>query len=674
MGGLMVCLGGLGVYLDPSFVIRGCEMSDGKLKLEFPDGSVREFEHGVTGLEVAESIGAGLARAAVVCRVDGELRGLSESIEADALFEIFTFDSADGRDVFRHSASHILAAAVKRVRPEAKLAIGPPIENGFYYDFDVDVPFTEEDLAAFTAEMKKIVKENEPFERTEVSKEVARRKFEDAGEPYKVELLDDIEDGEAVTLYRTGDFVDLCRGPHVPSAKRIKSFKLLSVAGAYWRGSEKNRMLQRIYATAFPDKKQLNGHIEMLAEAERRDHRRLGKELDLFSFHEDLGSGLVLWHPKGSRIRTVIEDFWRAEHERGGYDLLYTPHIAKRSLWELSGHLDFYGENMYAPMPIDEIDYQLKPMNCPFHMLIYKSRARSYRELPLRWAELGTVYRYERSGALHGLLRVRGFTQDDAHILCRPDQLDAEITRVVEFSLFILRTFGFSEFEVYLSTRPEKYVGTLDSWDQATKALENALKTIDLDYEVDPGEGVFYGPKIDIKIKDSLGRAWQCSTIQVDFQEPERFEIEYTGSDGNAHQPIMIHRALMGSLERFFGCLVEHYAGAFPTWLAPVQVAMLPISDDQHEYAETLAGTLRGQGLRVTVDSSNTKIGHKIRSAQLEQIPYMLVLGVREVDEKKVAVRHRRLGDLGSMSIDEFIGRISEETSQRAMESVFKED
>jgi len=646
-------------------------MGKNTIRLEFPDGDVREYPHGATGLEVAQSIGAGLARAAVVCRVDGDLRDLTAPIEADGSFEIMTFDSPAGRDVFRHSASHVMAAAVKRIRPEAKLAIGPPIDTGFYYDFDVDEPFTQDDLVRFEEEMARIAGENKPFERIEVSKDEARCRFEDAGEPYKIELLDAIEDDEPVTLYRSGEFVDLCRGPHVPSTKYIKAFKLLNVAGAYWRGDERNRMLQRIYATAFWDKKGLKRHLELLVEAERRDHRRLGRELDLFSFHEELGSGLVLWHPKGSVIRTVIEDFWRREHVRNGYELLYTPHIAKRSLWALSGHLDFYAENMYAPMPIDNVDYQLKPMNCPFHMLIYKSRGRSYRELPLRWAELGTVYRYERSGVLHGLLRVRGFTQDDAHIICRPDQLDNEIKEVIKFCLFILRTFGFAEFEVYLSTRPEKFVGTVESWDQATAALRNALDEIGLEYEIDPGEGVFYGPKIDIKIKDSLGRSWQCSTIQVDFQEPERFAIEYVGSDGNLHRPIMIHRALMGSLERFFGCLIEHYAGAFPTWLAPVQVALLPISDEQHDYTESVAADLRSADIRIKTDVSNTKIGHKIREAQLAQAPYMLVMGAREVEGQTVAVRHRRLGDLGSMPLDTFIARIREEAGQRLKESVF---
>ncbi len=641
------------------------------IRLELPDGSVREYPRGATGLDVAESIGAGLARAAVVCRVDGELQDLTAPIEVDGPFEIMTFESPEGRDVFRHSASHVMAAAVKRLRPEAKLAIGPPIDMGFYYDFDVDQPFTQDDLARFEEEMARIIGEDEPFERIDVSKDEARRRFEDTGEPYKIELLDAIDDDEPVTLYRSGEFVDLCRGPHVPSTKYIKAFKLLNVAGAYWRGDEHNQMLQRIYATAFGDKKKLKEHLELLVEAERRDHRRLGRELDLFSFHGEIGSGLVLWHPKGSVIRTVIEDFWRTEHVRNGYELLYTPHIAKRSLWALSGHLDFYEDYMYAPMPIDKVDYQLRPMNCPFHMLIYKSRGRSYRELPIRWAELGTVYRYERSGVLHGLLRVRGFTQDDAHIICRPEQLDSEIKLVIEFCLFILRTFGFEKFEVFLSTRPEKYVGTVESWDQATTALRNALDEIGLDYEIDPGEGVFYGPKIDIKIKDSLGRSWQCSTIQVDFQEPERFDIEYVGSDGNLHRPIMIHRALMGSLERFFGCLIEHYAGAFPTWLAPVQVALLPITSKQHAYADSVAADLCAAEMRIKTDAGNTKIGHKIRDAQLAQIPYMLVMGAREAEQHTVAVRHRRLGDLGSMPLDTFITGIREEAGERSTESVF---
>jgi len=646
-------------------------MGKEKIKLQFPDGSVQEYSRGVTGLDVARDVGAGLARAALVCRVDSELRDLTAPIDADCTVEILTFDSREGRDVLRHSASHVMAAAVKRLRPEAKLAIGPAIDTGFYYDFDVDDPFTQEDLGRFEEEMARIVREDEPFERVDVSKDEAYNRFKEAGETYKLELLDAIEDGEKVTLYRSGDFVDLCRGPHVPSTKYVKAFKLLNVAGAYWRGDERNPMLQRIYATAFWDKKGLKKHLELLAEAEKRDHRRLGRELDLFSFNEELGAGLAMWHPKGAMIRTIIEDFWRAEHVRNGYELLYTPHIAKRSLWAMSGHLDFYVENMYAPMPIDNVDYQLKPMNCPFHMLIYKSRGRSYRELPLRWAELGTVYRYERSGVLHGLLRVRGFTQDDAHIICTADQLEDEIRRVIDFCLLILRTFGFSEFEVYLSTRPDKFVGTVESWEQSTEALRKALEAIQLDYEIDPGEGVFYGPKIDIKIKDSLGRPWQCSTIQVDFQEPERFDIEYVAPDGKPHRPIMIHRALMGSLERFFGCLIEHYAGAFPTWLAPVQAVLLPISDEQLEYAGSVAESMVAAGIRVETDASNTKIGHKIREAQLGQVPYMLVMGAREVDAGNVAVRHRRLGDLGSMPLDTFISKIVEESGKRLMESVF---
>ncbi len=637
-----------------------------KIEVKFPDGSVRAREGSGSVADFVRSIDESLARDVIAMKVNGCVMDLVRPIDADAVVELLTFDSPEGKEIIRHSASHIMAAAVKSLFPDAKLAIGPAIQDGFYYDFDVAQPFTEADLAAVESKMREIVELDEPFVRKELSRAEADDLFRKADEPYKLELLQDI-DGEAATVYETGDFVDLCRGPHVSSAGRIKAFKLLSVAGAYWRGDERRPMLQRIYGTAFQTQDDLDKHLALLAEAEKRDHRKLGRELELFSFHEEIGAGLVLWHPKGAMIRNVIEDFWRQEHVRNGYELLFSPHIAKRSLWGLSGHLDFYAENMYAPMPIDNVDYQLKPMNCPFHMLIYKSRGRSYRELPLRWAELGTVYRYERSGVLHGLLRVRGFTQDDAHVICGPDQLDDEIREVISFCLFVLRTFGFSEYEVYLSTRPEKFVGTVESWDQATEALRNALATVDLNYEVDPGEGVFYGPKIDIKIKDSLGRAWQCSTIQVDFQEPERFDIEYVGTDGKPHRPIMIHRALMGSLERFFGCLIEHYAGAFPVWLAPVQLVVLPISDANVSYAESVCRKLRDEGLRAELNSRDEKIGHKIRAAQLQKIPYMLVVGRREQEKSTVSVRHRKEGDQGPVSLDAFIARITQDIESKAI-------
>ncbi|MBI2842439.1 MAG: threonine--tRNA ligase [Armatimonadetes bacterium] len=567
-------------------------------------------------------------------------------------------DSDNNLDVIRHSAAHVMAHAVQNLFPGVKIAIGPPIEDGFYYDFDKPEPFTPDDLERIEEEMAKIKAADTPFVRREVTRAEAEKTFGD--QPYKLELIREIPE-EVSTVYEEDGFVDWCRGPHVESTGKIGAFKLLSIAGAYWRGDERNPMLQRIYATAWPTEEDLAAYLKRLEEAERRDHRRLGKELDLFSFHEEAGPGLVFWHPKGALIRKIIEDYWRDEHLKGGYELVQTPHIARQDLWAMSGHLDFFSENMYSPMEVEGSPYLIKPMNCPFHLLIYKNTVRSYRELPIRWAELGTVYRYERSGVLHGLIRVRGFTQDDAHIICRPDQLDSEIVRVLDFVIKILSRFGFNEYAVYLSTRPEKYVGTYEGWEKATDALRAALEAKGLAYEVDEGGGAFYGPKIDVKIKDAIGREHQCSTIQVDFNEPERFDITYIAEDGKAHRPIMIHRALLGSLERFFGILIEHYAGAFPLWLAPVQVVLLPIADRHHEYAESVAGELRSKGLRVTVDTRNEKTGFKIREAQVQKIPYMLIVGDREVEQKTVSVRSRNRGDLGAQSLGEFIAYLGAE-------------
>ncbi|MFB3146889.1 MAG: threonine--tRNA ligase, partial [Nitrospirales bacterium] len=473
----------------------------------------------------------------------------------------------------------------------------------------------------------------------------------------KVEIIKQIED-DRVSLYQQGDFVDLCRGPHVGSTGQVKALKLLTSAGAYWRGDERNPMLQRIYGTSFPTQSELDDHLANLEEIKRRDHRKLGKELDLFSVQDETGPGLILWHPKGAMIRLLIENFWRDQHVKNGYELVYSPHVARLDLWKTSGHVDYYRDNMFAPMTVEGSEYQLKPMNCPFHIMVYKTHLRSYRDLPIRYGELGTVYRYERSGVLHGLMRVRGFTQDDAHIFCRPDQIESEVRKVLDFTLFILRRFGFTEFELYLSTRPEKAVGTLDKWEQATDALESALKSGGFSYKIDPGEGVFYGPKIDLKIRDALGRAWQCSTVQIDFNNPERFGLTYVGEDGKTHQPIMIHRALLGSIERFFGILIEHYAGAFPTWLAPVQAKILPITDKQAEYADQVRDQLRDAGFRVEVDDRNEKIGLKVRDAEKGKVPYMLVLGKRESEAKQVSVRKRSEGDLGAMKVQEVIDLI----------------
>jgi threonyl-tRNA synthetase len=560
-----------------------------------------------------------------------------------------------------------MAHAVKELFPGAKPAIGPAIEDGFYYDFDVDRPFTPEDLELIEKKMHEIIKQDNPFVRKIVSKNEAIDFFKKLDENYKVELLKDIEEDE-VSLYEEGGFIDMCRGPHIDSTGQITAFKLLSTAGAYWRGNEKNKMLQRIYGTSFTKEKDLKNYLHFLEEVRKRDHRRLGKDLDLFSISEDIGPGLILWHPNGAIIRRAIEDFWLAEHYKGGYKILYTPHIAKLQLWQKSGHLDFYNEYMYSPMEIEGIDYQIKPMNCPFHINVYKNSLKSYRDLPLRYAELGTVYRYERSGVLHGLLRVRGFTQDDAHIFCREDQIEEEILGVLEFTLFILRTFGFDDYEIYLSTRPEKYVGSLENWERSTNALKRALTIKELSYEVDVGEGVFYGPKIDIKVKDSLNRPWQCSTIQVDFNIPERFDVTYRGSDGKDHRPIMIHRALMGSLERFFGVLIEHYAGAFPLWLAPVQAEILTISERHTDYAVTLSERLRLEGIRSEVNVENEKIGYKIRNATLRKVPYLVIIGDKEVIEQKVTVRKLSGENIGPFTIDEFIGIIEDRVKNKSNE------
>jgi len=551
----------------------------------------------------------------------------------------------------RHSAAHIMAEAVQSIFPDARFGIGPAIDNGFYYDFELPRPLTPDDLPAIEAKMKELVKANLPFTHQEVTKEEARQIF--AGQTYKLELIDEIP-GEKVGLYRQGSFTDLCRGPHVASTGEVKSFKLVSIAGAYWRGDEHNPMLQRIYGIAFDNKALLADYLKKMEEASRRDHRKLGRELDLFSLHEEAGPGLVHWHPKGSVIRRVIEDFWRAEHIKRDYDIVYTPHIAKVDLWKTSGHWEFYRENLYSPMEIDEQEYIIKPMNCLGHILMYKTRLHSYRELPLRYAELGTVYRYERSGVLHGMSRVRGFTQDDAHIFCRFDQLEDEVAGVLDLAKFMIDTFGFAQYQIYLSTRPDKYAGELDLWEQATDTLSKALVRQNLDYKIDPGEGVFYGPKIDIKFEDAQGRGWQGPTVQVDFNLPQRFNVTYMGQDGGEHFVAMVHRTVLGSMERFVASLIEHYGGAFPVWLAPVQVIVIPIADRHLEYAKKLAAELKSDGVRVQVDSRSETMNHKIREAQLEKIPYMLVAGDKEVDAGTVSVRLRSGEQLAAQPFDRF--------------------
>jgi len=630
-----------------------------KVKIKFPDGKIQEFPKGVTGLELLQALPGRLRDEATGVKVNGEVKSLPEPINQDAEIRILTFEDKEGREVFWHSSAHLMAHAVQRLYPQTKFGIGPAIDEGFYYDIDLDQALTPEDFEKIEAIMAKIVEEDHPIIRKDVKKKEAVQYFKKRKEDLKLDLLTELEDG--ISTYSQGDFTDLCRGPHLSSTGRIgKNFKLLSVAGAYWRGNEKNKMLQRLYATSYPKKKMLEEYLHRLEEAKKRDHRKLGRELDLFSIQENIGNGLILWHPKGARIRRIMEEFTIKEHYKNGYELVYTPHLAKLQLWETSGHTGFYRENMYAPMEIEEVDYQIKPMNCPFHISIYKNQLRSYRDLPLRYFELGTVYRFERSGVLHGLMRVRGFTQDDAHIFCTPEILNEEISRVLEFTLYILRTFGFKEYEIYLSTRPEKFVGQVENWDKATAALKYALDKSGLPYEVDPGEGVFYGPKIDIKIKDSLGRSWQCSTIQVDFNLPERFKVEYIGEDGNPHQPIVIHRALMGSVERFFGVLIEHYAGAFPLWLAPVQVMILPITEHQHEYARKIKDLLLKEDIRVELDLRNEKVGYKIREAEVQKIPYMLILGDQEVQGQQIAVRQKNKGDLGKMPVEQFLGLVKQ--------------
>ncbi len=555
----------------------------------------------------------------------------------------------------RHSAAHVMAEAVQSLFPGAKFGIGPSVEDGFYYDFELPRALVPEDLAAIEAKMREVIAANLPFVKEDVSKTKARKLFSE--QPYKLELIDDLPD-KTVSVYRQGSFVDLCRGPHVDSTGEIKAFKLTSIAGAYWRGDEKRPMLQRIYGVAFDTEIELEGYLTRLAEAAKRDHRKLGKELDLFSLHEEAGAGLVHWHPKGGLVRQIIEDFWRQEHRKRGYDIVFTPHISKVVLWETSGHWDFYRDSMYSPMDIDEVQYVIKPMNCIGHILMYKTQLRSYRQLPLRYAELGTVYRYERSGVLHGLARVRGFTQDDAHIFCRPGQLEAEVTEVVQLARFMMSTFGFSEYELLLSTRPEKYAGTLQVWEDATEALRKVLENLELKYAIDPGEGVFYGPKIDVKLKDALGRLWQGPTIQVDFNLPQRFDVNYIGEDGMEHQVVMVHRTVLGSMERFMACLIEHYAGAFPMWLSPVQVVIIPIADRHLGYANEVADELRACDIRVQVDDRSERMNLKIREAQLEKVPYMFIVGDKEMDASQVSLRLRNGEDLGLLSVSQFMDRV----------------
>jgi len=603
-----------------------------------------------------------MVEAALAARAEGRLLDLTAPLPESPTIEVLTFEDEAGREVLRHTTSHVMAQAVQRLYPGTRLAIGPAIEEGFYYDFDSEVTFGPEDLERIEGAMAEIVKADLPLRRQEMSRAEAIEFFQRQGEKFKVELLEGMPDGE-VSVYSQEGFADLCRGPHLPSTGRVRAFKLLNTAGAYWRGDERNPMLQRIYGTAFMSQEELDTYLRMREEAARRDHRKLGRELDLFSIPEQLGGGLVLWHPKGALMRYLIEEFWRREHLRRGYQLVFSPHIARAHLWETSGHLSFYREGMYGPIMIEEEEYRLKPMNCPFHMLIYKSQVRSYRELPVRYFELGTVYRYERSGVLHGLIRVRGFTQDDAHIICTHEQIGDEVKAALDFALFLMRSFGFDHFQVDLSVRDEadhsRYMGSDSDWELAERSLLEAIESRGLAYHRAPGEAVFYGPKIDIKLRDSMGRLAQGPTIQFDFNLTSRFEMEYVGADNERHTPLMIHRALLGSLERFFGVLIEHTGGAFPVWLAPVQVRVLPIADRHHEYAEQVAGELRNIGVRVEVDDRKATTNAKIRDGETQKVPYLLVVGDREQQAGSVSVRKRGEGDKGARPLVEFIAELT---------------
>jgi threonyl-tRNA synthetase len=631
------------------------------IKLVLGDhSSVYSFAQGETILAAVEKSFPEQKRSIVAARAGGSLVDLATVPTSDETIELVTTASSEGLEILRHSASHIMAEAIKELYPDAKLAIGPAIDSGFYYDIDMAKTLTPEDLGTIEEKMHEITQRSEHFTRRDVPIAEAIQLFKEQGDQYKVEILSEIP-ATTVSLYTQGAFTDLCRGPHIPSTGYLKHFKLLSIAGAYWRGDEKNKMLQRIYGTAFPSKEELTGFITAREEAAKRDHRKLGQQLDLFSIQEQAGPGLVFWHPKGAIVRKEIEDFWRAEHIKRGYEFVYTPHIANLELWKTSGHWGFYQQNMYSPLQVDEEQYMLKPMNCPFHILIYKSQVRSYRDLPLRWAELGTVYRYEKSGVLHGLLRVRGFTQDDAHLFVRPDQLNAEVKGVLDFTRYMIETFGFTKYNVYLSTRPEHSVGSDENWEMATEALRVALTEMELPYKIDPGEGVFYGPKIDVKLVDAIGREWQGPTVQVDFNLPERFDVTYVGEDGKEHRPVMLHRVVLGSMERFFGTLIEQYAGAFPVWLAPVQVEVVPITDVQEEYAAQVADRLSARGIRAKVDARREKMQAKIRDAELQKVPYIAVVGAREASADAVAVRKRHEGDQGVMQVDEFLEKVLED-------------
>lgn len=635
------------------------------IKVTLPDESVKEVEQGTKVSEVASSIGSGLARNALGGMVDGEVVELNHPITKDCRLKILTFDDDEGKLILRHTASHVMAQAIKRLFPEAKLAIGPAVDDGFYYDMDIDRSFTPEDFGPIEAEMKKIVDADYPIVREVKSKDEAIKFMKDKGEPYKVELIEDLPDGEEISFYTQGEYTDLCAGPHLPSTGMVKVFKLLSVAGAYWRGDEHNKMLQRIYGTAFTKKKDLEDYTNMLEEAKKRDHRKLGKELDLFSI-QDEGPGFPFFHPNGMILRNELESFWREEHAKRGYQEIKTPIILNEDLWHRSGHWDHYKDDMYFTK-IDGETYAIKPMNCPGSILVYNTHLHSYRELPIRLAELGIVHRHELSGALHGLMRVRCFTQDDAHLFMAPEQVKEEVLKVIDLADYFYKLFGF-DYHVELSTRPENSMGTDEQWAKATDDLKDALEATGMDYKINEGDGAFYGPKIDFHLRDSLGRTWQCGTIQLDFQMPERFELVYIGQDGEKHRPVMVHRTILGSIERFIGILTEQFAGAFPVWLSPKQVQIIPITDKHQKYAEEILESVKEAGIRADIDTRNEKMGYKIREAEVQKTPYMIIVGDKEAESGSVSVRERKKGDIGSMSLDSFIDMVKEKINSKAID------
>src|SRR3984893_1221919 len=646
-------------------------MSTETIQITLPDGATREVQRGSTAAEIARQISPRLAKEALVARADGELVDLSRPLEHDSKLSILTAKDPDAVQVFRHSAAHLLAASVLELYPNVKLGIGPPIDNGFFYEFVRAEPFTQEDLEKIEAKMHELAAKDFPNERKMIPKPEALELYRKSNQEFKCELVEEKAQEPVVSFYTTGKFIDFCCGPHIPSTGRIKAFKLMNVAGAYWKGQEGNPQMQRIYGACFYTQQELDDYLHKLEEAKRRDHRKLGAELDLFSIQEEAGPGLIFWHPKGGLVRKLMEDWLRDELLRRGYDLVYTPHIMRLDLWKTSGHTDFYRENMFGAVEVEKADYQLKPMNCPGHILIYKAKMKSYRDLPVRLAELGTVYRYERSGVLHGLLRVRGFTQDDAHIFCMPEQIEAEIEACIDFAFAVMKNFGFDKFEIELSDwdpkHPENYAGKPEDWQRATAALADTLTRLKIPYKHMVGEAAFYGPKIDVKLIDAIGRPWQLTTVQFDFNLPARFALEYVGDDGARHQPLMVHRALLGSVERFFGILIEHYAGAFPLWLAPTQVEICPVSEKVIDYARHIHETLKNHGIRVHLDDRNEKLPAKIRDAQLQKVPYMLVVGPKEAEAGTVSVRHRSKGDLGPRPIAQVVDDLQNEITSRSL-------